>query len=119
MKTQGQDLNEDKAAHILENIKAAKEKEVKQLDQDELDAVSGGGASLNALRMRNYLEEGCAATVEPGSDCAGTDGGCSFLNIEYYPEVLHQRCTKCGAYLGKWGDKARYPNCDIIYDRVI
>ena len=43
------------------------------LSQEELEAVSGG---------RDWSQEGCAATVEEGSKCWGTDA-CSGINVHY------------------------------------
>ena len=61
----------------------------KELSIDELEAVSGG------VEQRDYWGQGCAATVEPGSDCWGTDGGCSVNNIEYQ-HMPNGFCPDCG-----------------------
>ena len=61
----------------------------KELSIDELEAVSGG------VEQRDYWGQGCAATVEPGSDCWGTDGGCSVHNIEYQ-HMPNGFCPDCG-----------------------
>ena len=72
----------------LENAKTNTDSAVegKELSVDELDAVSGG------VTTRNWQREGCAATVEAGSDCWGTDGGCSVSNISYYGVSESDRC---------------------------
>ena len=54
-----------------------------------LETVSGG------VNHRDYWGSGCAATVEPGSDCWGTDGGCSVHNIEYQ-HMPTGFCPDCG-----------------------
>ena len=41
------------------------------------------------------MAEGCAATVEEGSDCWGTDGGCDLCNIEY-TNLPTRICYQCG-----------------------
>ena len=61
----------------------------KELSIDELEAVSGG------VEQRDYWGQGCAATVESGSDCWGTDGGCSVHNIEY-KHMPNGFCPDCG-----------------------
>ena len=56
-----------------------------ELSLDELEDVAGG---------RDWWTEGCAATVEPGSDCWATDGGCRISNIAYgYPPDHY--CPRC------------------------
>ena len=55
----------------------------KALSADELEAVSGG--------ERNWLLDGCAATVEPGSDCWGTDL-CDMIIISYESFVPEYKC---------------------------
>jgi hypothetical protein len=60
--------------------------EDKKLSTDELDAVSGG------VTTRDWQSEGCAATVEAGSDCWGTDGGCRVCNISYFGVSESDRC---------------------------
>ena len=53
------------------------------------------------------LDEGCAATVEEGSDCWGADGGCLMIHYTYFREpVTDDRCPMCGArvyYEGEYG----------------
>ena len=68
LKADGQD--EALVEKIWHELEAMHDQEDKDLSLDELDAVAGGA------KHRDWLEDGCAATVEPGSDCWGTDGGC-------------------------------------------
>ena len=102
VKADGQEITAEKAAHFWEEIKKLREQDGKELSLDELEAVSGGS--------RNYLTEGCAATVEPDSDCWGTDGGCWVINIDYsnWPDNL--QCPKCGRYVHKVRDIYSYGN---------
>ncbi len=58
-----------------------------ELSVDELAAVSGG------VTYRDWQKEGCAASVEKGSDCWGTDGGCLLHNISYYGVSESDRCS--------------------------
>ena len=75
------------AERIWNEISAFRED--KELSLDELETVSGG------VNHRDYWGSGCAATVEPGSDCWGTDGGCSVNNIEY-KHMPNGFCPDCG-----------------------
>ena len=66
--------------------------EDKDLSLDELGAVSGGKAD------RNWLEDGCAATVEAGSDCWGTDR-CKVLPVTYDHFPIEDPCPQCGGQM--------------------
>ena len=89
LKTDGQD--EAQAEKIWQEIEHMHEGEDKELSLDELEEVAGG------VKHRDYLAKGCAATVEPYSDCWGTDGGCSVCNIKYSNKPEDRPCPKCGA----------------------
>ena len=93
IKADGQEITAEDAARFLEEIEKQHEQEGKELSLDELGAVAGG-----AIRNRDYLKEGCAATVEPHSRCWGTDGGCLAINIDYTNWPCNTRCPKCGRY---------------------
>lgn len=84
---------EAKAEKVWEGICDVREKEGKNLSLDELDAVAGGFF----LTERDWGKDGCAATVEPGSSCLGTDGGCSAMNISYSHAPNDRPCIFCGA----------------------
>ena len=75
----GLDCPDEQAQQILEKSK---------LSPDELESLSGGNRGLlgycNSYHTRDRGLWGCAATVEDGSDCWGTDGGCNTFNIAYY-----------------------------------
>ena len=93
VKADGQEITAEDAARLLEEIEKQHELEGRELSLDELGAVAGG-----AIRNRDYLKEGCAATVEPHSTCWGTDGGCLAINIDYTNWPCNTRCPKCGRY---------------------
>ena len=93
VKADGQEITAEDAARLLEEIEKQHEQEGKELSLDELGAVAGG-----AIRNRDYLKEGCAATVEPHSRCWGTDGGCLAINIDYSNWPCNTRCPECGRY---------------------
>ena len=71
LKEEGYTLEEETAKRLFEQEKRAANEEV---SEEELAVVSSG---------RGSATEGCAATVEYGSSCWGTDGGCFMANIEY------------------------------------
>lgn len=93
LKADGQEVGPDDVEKLWAEITKHREQEGKELSPDELGAVAGG-----AIRNRDYLKEGCAATVEPHSTCWGTDGGCLAINIDYTNWPCNTRCPKCGRY---------------------
>ena len=74
------------AERIWNEISA--DRENRHLDLDELEAVAGG--------KRNWAMEGCAATVEEGSDCWGTDA-CDWVSVSY---EYFDASAKCPNYPG-------------------
>lgn len=92
----GEEITAEEAASFFKAVQERKAD--KELALDELEAVSGG---------RDWVTEGCAATVEWDSDCWGVDGGCLAIHYTYSREpTTDDRCPKCGArvYLeGKYG----------------
>ena len=90
----GQEATAEEVERIVAEIAHAAEHDGEGLSLDELDAVAGGGW------MRDYREYGCAATVEPGSDCWGTDGGCAALHNTYLNKPVNVKCS-CGHYMYK------------------
>ena len=99
MKTAGHEASAEEAAKLFEHVEAMRDKEDRKLDLDELEAVAGGERGVNGAEpygpwggMIDWEQYGCAATVEPGSNCWGTDGGCSLVNIEYYNFDYSLKC---------------------------
>ena len=92
----GEEITAEEAVSFFKAVQERKAD--KELALDELEAVSGG---------RDWVTEGCAATVEWDSDCWGVDGGCLAIHYTYSREpTTDDRCPKCGArvYLeGKYG----------------
>ena len=62
----------------------------RELSLEELDAVAGGAD-------RDWLTDGCAATVEPDSWC-GSDDACVWDDVTYDHEPVAV-CPECGAYM--------------------
>ena len=92
LKEAGED--EALAERLWAELARRREANGKELSPDELDAVSGG-------YDRDYLKDGCAATVEPGSDCWGTDS-CGVLPVIYINNPTRNICPNCGRYLCRW-----------------
>ena len=76
---------------------------LEEVEDDELEAVSGG-------RSRDFLTEGCAASVEHGSFCLVNDS-CVFVEVRYKHEseacVIGQKGHDWGEYYTK-NDGAAY-----------
>lgn len=85
------DRDDALAERTWEEICHVREQIGDNLSMDELEAVAGGSGT------RDWWKSGCAATVEPGSSCWGTDGGCSYVNIHYWTVPGTQSCIYCGA----------------------
>lgn len=90
----GQEATTEEIDRIVGELRYAAEHDGMGLSLDELDAVAGGGW------IRYYHKDGCAATVEFGSDCWGEDGGCSIINNTYMSRPVDVKCT-CGRYMFK------------------
>lgn len=107
-KDAGIDLTEEKAADLFEKAKAHKSD--KELSADELETVSGGAD-------RDWLTDGCAATVEPGSWC-GSEDSCSIWDVTYDNEPSKLLCPKCGVNLClEYVDYDTNPNDDTYHYR--
>ena len=85
MKAAGKEITAEEAAQLFEKVQA--QKMDKELSLDELEAVSGG-------EDRNWVTEGCAATVEYGSHC-GSDDRCIYWDVTYDFEPTSTLCPNC------------------------
>ena len=90
---EGEKITAEQAVRLFE--KAQKQKEQQELSLDELESVSGGSD-------RDWIKDGCAATVEINSWC-GSNDMCYCWDVTYdNPPVA--TCEKCGGlmvYSGK------------------
>lgn len=102
MKEGGQEITPEETAHLWEEIKKVREQEGKALSVDELDAVSGG-------KDRDWVKDGCAATVEYGSWCSSNDM-CYTWDVTYKNQPISLTCPKCGMFL--YEDLSRPPKVD-------
>ena len=96
------------AQEVWEKVQERRAQDGQELSLDELEDVAGG---------RNWWTEGCAATVETGSHCWGTDGGCSAVYYDYY-RMPNCKCPKCGRSAHKTKEAYMCKNCGEwpIYD---
>ena len=85
----GEEITAEEAEHIFK--KAQEKKADKELSLDELEAVSGGAD-------RNWVTDGCAATVEYKSWCDSNDS-CAIFDVTYDYEPTHTLCPNCGKHM--------------------
>ena len=83
------------AERLWTELKHKREADGKELSLDELESVSGG---------RDWVTEGCAATVEPGSWC-DTNDSCLIWSVTYENVPTSFPCPHCGKLIEK-GDVA-------------
>ncbi|MBE6725377.1 MAG: hypothetical protein E7576_09345 [Ruminococcaceae bacterium] len=99
-------MDESKAGQIWNEISSHRTE--KELSLDELAAVSGGAD-------RDWLTDGCAASVEPDSWC-GSNDSCHYWDVTYTHEPAEVICPNCGAYMYlNWVDYATRPSDDIYH----
>lgn len=103
----GEEISDEDAQKLYDKIKSIDDNAVVEVSVDELDAVSGG---------RDYMEEGCHATVEVGSRCWGTDY--CILTVLWYDHKPEQTCPKCGVGMGWAGSGTMHhiikcPKCGL------
>ena len=116
VKADGQEITAEDAGHLWEEIKKCREQDGRQLSLDELESVSGGAD-------RNWVTDGCAATVEYGSWCDSNDK-CIVWDVTYEFQPTGHLCPNCGKnmyqqntiYLGgdEYEDQYRCKYCGCI-----
>ena len=80
----GDEITAGEAAQLFDWAK--KKRDERRLSLDELATVAGD--------VIDWDEKGCAATVEEGSSCWGTDGGCTVANVQYKGFDPAKKCPK-------------------------
>ena len=85
VKADGQEITAKGAEQLLKEI--GTHKPGSELSLDELESVSGGAD-------RDWVTDGCAATVEADSWCSSNDG-CFIWDITYSREPESEMCPKC------------------------
>ena len=94
MKESGHELSEEEAEQLWSEIQ--KQRGDRDLSLEELDAVSGGSD-------RDWLTDGCAATVEADSWCWSNDY-CSAAEVTYDNNPVKFFCPKCQVHLIDTGE---------------
>ena len=89
MKAAGEEITAEEAERFYEKVHDKKTD--RELSPDEMAAVAGG-------EDRDWLRDGCAATVEAGSDCYGTDM-CGLWPVTYEHRPTRHKCSVCGGIL--------------------
>ena len=77
------------AERIWQELAHQRASDDKELSLNELEAVAGG--------TRDWVTEGCAATVEPGSWCWSNDH-CAVVVEHYDNTPVSVNCPRCGTY---------------------
>ena len=89
LKKAGQAATPEDIAHLWDEIGSYRKD--KALSLDELESVSGGAD-------RDWLTDGCAATVEAGSWC-GSNDSCYEWDVTYDHYPVKNLCPICGINL--------------------
>lgn len=92
VKADGQQITPEETIHLWEEIKKGREQDGRRLSVEELEAVSGGG------EHRNWVTDGCAATVEYGSWCSSNDR-CYNWDVTYECRPTDTLCPNCGQHM--------------------
>ena len=104
----GEEISIEEAEHLYDKAQAQEqEQEDRKLSLEEMQAVSGG-----IDPDRNWLTDGCAATVEAGSWCMSNDS-CKIWSVIYDNEPDDRfTCPNCHTktmYNSKfWKETTRY-----------
>ena len=105
VKADGQEISAKETARLWEEIGKYREQDDQLLSLDELEAVSGGAD-------RDWVDDGCAATVEPNSWCSSNDA-CIWDDVTYdkEPISLCDNCKQSYVYEAYYGANYTYWVC--------
>ena len=95
VKADGQEISTEDAEQLWQEI--AKHNQDAELSADELEVVSGGAD-------RDWLTDGCAATVEVDHGFCGSNDYCNWWDVTYdhEPIAICKRCGGIGYETGTW-----------------
>lgn len=106
LKEAGQKTSAEDAEWIWQEL--TNHKTDAELSLAELESVSGGAD-------RDWLTDGCAATVEPNSWCESNDA-CWYWDVTYDHEPANINCPNCGAIMYvNWVDYYTNPSDDVYH----
>ena len=90
----GYEVTEEELIAAEQELRRQDSPEIVELDLEDMDKAAGGS--------RDWATQGCAATVEAGSSCWGTDY-CVFAFVTYSRSPSSFKCPNCGntMYLDK------------------
>jgi hypothetical protein len=98
-------LGDEEPHRILKDIQRERISRA-ELSAEELEAAQGG---------RDYLHEGCAATVEKGSLCLVNDA-CNATWVAYTNKVTGYKCTFCDVYVAEINSNLfECPKCHMLF----
>ena len=95
-----------KAERLWAELTRRREANSRDLSLDELEAVSGGA-------KRDWVRDGCCATVKPGSWC-GSNDSCSWFDVTYDRPPTSSKCPLCGTNLYVDNSYSTGPADDIV-----
>ena len=116
LKADGQEVEPDDVEKLWTEVTKKRQKDDRELSVDELEAVSGGAD-------RNWVTDGCAATVEYRSWCDSNDK-CIVWDVTYEFQPTGHLCPNCGKNMyqqnsislggGKYEDQYRCKFCGCV-----
>ena len=83
----GYEVTDEELIAAEKELRRQSSPEVVELDLDDMDKAAGG--------RRDWAAQGCAATVEEGSWCWGSDF-CFLANVTYIHRPTSIKCPSCG-----------------------
>ena len=103
----GYEVTEEELIAAEKELRRQNSPEVVELDLEDMDKAAGGS--------RDWATQGCAATVEAGSSCWGTDY-CVFAFVTYTHTPSSHNCPNCGSmmYFDKTTSKHRVAKAHYV-----
>ena len=86
----GYKVTEEELLEAEKDLRRQNGAQIVELDLADMDKAAGGS--------RDWASQGCAATVEAGSSCWGTDY-CVFAFVTYTHTPSSYKCPNCGSMM--------------------
>ena len=101
----GLTVDDEQAQKVLKDIQEARIWQ-QELSEEEMEHIQGG---------RDYLHEGCCATVEENSMCLFNDA-CKATWVTYTNKVTGYKCPDCGINVAEINNHLfECPKCHMLY----